>query len=441
MTMQEWQDIQLQNSIQIYPIQQLSDYDRRLIHALYAPIIGTHATALYLYCCDQCAVLSTMDWTHQRLFQQLNIGIQDFYMARKRLEGIGLWQTFRKQEDDRVSFHYQLKAPLDAQRFLSDPILSGLLVDILSETTFQQVIRQFQVNLPNHEGFIDITQNFYHVYGKQLGIYQQDVGGILPLSKGEPVYEKDELFDWAFLSDLLKQTYLTERLLTQELRNHIEMITKMYRVNAMEMRDLLLKSHDIQQNKVNIDRLYQLVRERTKVVPTIGDRPMKDTSEPLSGYDQKFTEFIELCNQLKTTEFIKLIKNSKNQMNQTDQQLIVEQSELKLLERFVMTQKVPMPVVNVLIHHMLIGENMPSLVESYAVSTINDWIAHHVTTAIEAVNRIKSRSVQLQEKKQAQSYNRRGVKRVEMSTYEKEALNGTNTPLSEEERNEILKGL
>ncbi|QTU83552.1 hypothetical protein J7S27_03250 [Carnobacteriaceae bacterium zg-C25] len=441
--MEEWQDIQLHNPIQIYPTQQLSDYDKRLIYALYAPIIGAHATTVYLYCANQYDVLAQLDLTHQVLLQQLNMGIKDFYLARKRLEGIGLLQTFRKQVDAVVSFCYQLKAPLDAQTFLSDPILCGLLVDMVSEKTFQSIVSQFHVVNPDVDGFINITQNFYQVYGKQLGIYQHNISNVLPTSKGTINYEMETKFDWPFLIDLMKQTYLKDSILTQELRNHIEMISSLYHVNAMEMRDLLMKSHDIQQNTINIDKLYQLVREHTQVMPTSkAITPENNTSS--NEYSQEFNEFISLCNQLKTTEFIKMVKNSKNQKNGTQQQYVVEQSELKLLERFVMIQKIPMPVVNVLIHHMLIGENMPTLNELYAINTINDWITHHVNTAIQAVERIKTRAIELQERQKARKERTttpRNVKRVVMSDAEKEALNGTNTPLSEEERNEILKGL
>lgn len=437
----EWQDIQQNNTIRIYPVQQLTDYDRRLIHAFYSAIIGPVATAVYLYCCDQHKLLANEVLSHGVLCQRLNMGLQDFYTARKRLEGIGLLQTYRKQDGELVSFVYALKAPMSAQDFLADPILCGLLVDIVGEMAYQQLVAQFTVSNTDLSDYHDITHTFYQVYGKQLGIYQQDVSGVMPRETSQPNYEKQSAFDWAFFVSLMSQTYVGERVLTQEVRHHIEQLVSLYPITALDMREMVLRSYDVQYHTINIDKLYVNARENSRMVT--GAIELTENTLEEQGYSKEFAQFIQLCETKKTSEFIQLIKESKNQSNDTQQNFVVEPFELKLLERFVVTQKIPMPVVNVLIHHMLVSENMPSLVEKYAVNTINDWISHQVTNALEAVEYIKKRVVSQEdkEKRKVRRQERRAVRRVTLSQQEKEALNGTNTPLSEEERQELLKGL
>lgn len=438
----EWRDIQQNNTIHIYPVQQLTDYDRRLIHAFYSAIIGPVATAVYLYCCDQHQLLAKEVLSHGVLCQRLNMGLQDFYTARKRLEGIGLLQTYRKQDGELTSFVYTLKAPMSAQDFLADPILCGLLVDIVGEMAYQQLVSQFTVSQTDLSDYHDITHTFYQVYGKQLGIYQQDVSGVMPRETSQPNYEKQSVFYWEFFVSLMSQTYVGERVLTQEVRAHIEQLVSLYPITTLDMRDIVLRSYDVQYHTINIDKLYVNARENSRVVKGVYE-PVDNHLEA-QGYSKEFAQFIQLCETKKTSEFIQLIKESKNKSNDTQQQFVVEQFELKLLERFVVTQKIPMPVVNVLIHHMLVSENMPSLVEKYAVNTINDWITHHVTNALEAVEYIKKRVIGQEEKKEKQHSRSQGgkaIKRVQLSQQEKDALNGTNTPLSEEERQELLKGL
>lgn len=438
----DWQDIQQNNTIRIYPIQQLTDYDKRLIHAFYSAIIGPVATAIYLYCCDQHHLFENQTLSHGVFCQRLNMGLQEFYTARKRLEGIGLLQTYRKQEGELVSFVYTLNAPMSAQDFLADPILCGLLVDIVGEVAYQQLIAQFTVNPADLSDYHNITHTFYQVYGKQLGVYSQDVGGVMPRLTSHPIYETEAKFDWAFFVSLMEQTYVGERVLTQEVRSHIEQLVSLYPITVLDMREMVLRSYDVQYHTINIDNLYSNVRENSHVVKSVFEPTENQLEE--KGYSKEFAQFIQLCETKKTSEFIQLIKESKNKSNGTQQQFIVEPFELKLLERFVVTQKIPMSVVNVLIHHMLVSENMPSLIEKYAVNTINDWIAHHVTNALEAVEYIKKRVINQEEKKdkqQSRQFGSKAIKRVSLSQQEKEALNGTNTPLSEEERQELLKGL
>lgn len=440
----EFLEVQQDNFLRLMCVSSISNDDLRIIHTLYTPIIGSQAATLYTYCAQQSDILSNDHISHTVLLRQLQIDLQQFVQAKKRLEGIGLWESYRLKTDSQLDWVYQLKAPLSASEFLADPILCGLLVDTIGQVSYDKLVKQFMSSVMDLSQYEKMTQTFYQVYGKQLGIYQQDTDMILSKVRGEPNYQTNTTIDWLFLSQLLNQTYVTDVILTAQLREQIVAIMQLYTLTILELRDLLIEAFDVQNNEISIEKLYRLARQKGSSTPVVIEKSSMRTNElSQQGYSEETAAFLLLCEQQKPSKFIEMIKEIKNQQLDTTQRLVVERSELQLLERFVVTQKVPMPVVNVLIHHMLVTENMPTLVDKYAIQTINDWIKHHVTTAQEAIERIKQRLTEQYQLKEKTPYKsqKRGVKRVEMSQREKDALHDVDTPLSEAEILELLKGL
>ena len=118
----------------------ISDYDQKLVIRLYQPLIGTIATMLYLTLLNEISLGKEVsdNLTHERLLSLMQIKIDDFIEARKKLESIGLLKTFIKENKDQISltYLYSLNSPKSPKKFFEDPILSNLLLKSLGENEY-----------------------------------------------------------------------------------------------------------------------------------------------------------------------------------------------------------------------------------------------------------------------------------------------------------------
>ena len=91
----------------------ITDFDQKVIYRLYQPIIGHCATALYFSLFSESNVNSIIanKRTHKRLFSIMQISIQEFVKARKKLESIGLLSTKIRELEDHVSLEYLYVLP------------------------------------------------------------------------------------------------------------------------------------------------------------------------------------------------------------------------------------------------------------------------------------------------------------------------------------------
>ena len=74
-----------------------SEYDRKVLTRLYQPIIGYGALALYFTLWSELEgerTISTSEVKHSRLFDLMNTNVNDFLSFRKKLEAVGLLQTY-----------------------------------------------------------------------------------------------------------------------------------------------------------------------------------------------------------------------------------------------------------------------------------------------------------------------------------------------------------
>ena len=77
----------------------LTDYERKTIITLYAPIIGSSATSLYftLWQDLERSITKNQKFNHHHLMSTLKLGLEPVTTARKALESIGLLRSFFKE--------------------------------------------------------------------------------------------------------------------------------------------------------------------------------------------------------------------------------------------------------------------------------------------------------------------------------------------------------
>lgn len=142
----------------------ISDYDQKIIIRLYQPLIGAIATMVYLTLLNEANLhqIVAEKRAHQRLFQIMQVDKKTFVTAVKKLEGIGLLNTFIKENSNQISFDYlyALNSPKSPKQFFQDTILSNLLLQCLGEDEYHRSQCFYLDNPILDEEYIDISSTY-----------------------------------------------------------------------------------------------------------------------------------------------------------------------------------------------------------------------------------------------------------------------------------------
>ena len=87
----------------------LTDFDRKVLSELYQPMIGYGALSLFMTLWSKHERKAAIDFTnHSILFETMQISLNDFVSAKRKLEAVGLLRTFVKEEDEHSKYLYIL---------------------------------------------------------------------------------------------------------------------------------------------------------------------------------------------------------------------------------------------------------------------------------------------------------------------------------------------
>ena len=107
-----WKVIDPKDSIRLELTEELTLKDVHVLTRLYQPLIGSAATSMYLMLySDRTFQAEAQTTSVSEMLTKLDIGIPEFYNARVKLEGIGLLNIYRSNEEEK-SYLYEVVAPL-----------------------------------------------------------------------------------------------------------------------------------------------------------------------------------------------------------------------------------------------------------------------------------------------------------------------------------------
>ena len=151
--------------ITVYKKAQLTAEQIKVLTYLYLPILGKRAYSLYLSFAQLVifSVGKSLDFDHNFFVNLLNISPQKLTETRRKLEAIGLIDTFENQ-DNLVLI---LNNPLTANSFFSNPNLHVLLQkNIPSLETYNSIKQIFHTNSFISKNYTNITEtNLVKTFG------------------------------------------------------------------------------------------------------------------------------------------------------------------------------------------------------------------------------------------------------------------------------------
>ncbi|MGQ2282740.1 DnaD domain protein [Apilactobacillus kunkeei] len=396
----QWREVNPLSKFILLADDDLSDLQRTSLDVLYQPIIGVLPYALI----NNFWRMSHEKKTHQahshfETLSYLSVDMKSFYDARLRLEAAGLIKTYIKtNEKGEKQYVYRLVSPLSVNDFFMDDLLSVSLLQVIGEDRYVDLYNEFirpGFDLSEYE---DVSKNFLQVFNIHDSevthtpeVAQQVKNSIKNNSfdvQSGPVIEKSDDFDFNLLLDMLNQSYVN----TSDVKKNINLINsehQLYGIDEIEMAKLIEKATNVTNNVFDPDNFKILIsRQFQSNALNIEARQNSEVTELKSetksiDLTKKERELSDIAKEYTPLNFLNKIKGQNNEF--------VQETEHKMVNNLVEMQFLNFEVINLIIYHIIIDMQKPSLSKSLFESIANDWSRHSISNAEDAIRYIKQR--------------------------------------------------
>ena len=396
MMKKHWNEIQPIDHYSVGTNGMLQEYDRKIITFLYQPLIGSTCYSLFMSLWGEVEEnrLWSTDSTHYHLMNVLSVNLQEVYEARLKLEGIGLLKSYEKKSNDERSFVYELQRPLSPQEFFHDGMMNVYLYRKIGKTHYVRLKKFFMDSLVDKEHYTDITRSFQDVFTSDQSInflhhdanmdsetkpteqYIQYKSG-----SGLPLDEID--FDFQLLLSGLSESMVPRKAFTTIVKETVLKLSYLYGIDPIQMKNIVLSSLDAD-DEIDIELLRKTARDWYQL--QTGDLLPDLTSRLASpSKSEKVTKSLtkeeELIEYLETTSPKDVLADISNGSTPS-------KSDLQAVEEVLMSQKLPIGVMNVLIQYVLLKTDM-KLTKGYMEKIASHWSRKNITSASGAMELAK----------------------------------------------------
>lgn len=366
-----------------------SNYTQSLTH-LYQPLIGFEAVALYHTLLHEIELQNEETiQTHHSLMNYLNVSLERIYEMKLKLEGIGLLNTYKNSDEDKTVFIYELISPFSPNEFFQDAMLTELLYHHLGESKFNILKTHYDKNSEQISGE-NITASFHDVF-------QTFKPSHLPNRPVEKVTEQIKvpvkMIDFTQIEQTLtKQMIPIQNVLTERNREIISQLTHLYDLETYEVEKSLLWALT-DENTLNVaefkEACHDLFRAKHNNVPIQLTKKEKQIKQKM---DKPLTKEEKLIQTLETISPKQLLEDLSRGKHASEQ-------DMKLIRDVMLKQGLSTPVMNVLIHYVLLQTNM-QLSKAYLEKIASHWSRANLKTAREAMQFAKDQIQQFKQRKQ-----------------------------------------
>ncbi|MFG6116483.1 replication initiation and membrane attachment family protein [Halobacillus sp. MO56] len=368
------------------------DFGMSLSH-LYQPIIGMEAITLYQTLLSEHDLSSKPEiHSHHTLMNYLAVPLDHIYEARRKLEAIGLMQTFSTEEEGRTCYIYELQPPFSPEQFFYDDMLSLLLNHELGADKYSRLRDRFLKEKYPLEQCENVTASFdeiFHGYQKSGPAFTarmpEKETNIVKLQTASGPYLENDRIDFTYIYQSLKEKmYPAEKILTVRHKRIMMQLASLYDLSSQELEKAIGWALN-EENQLIVEELkeacHDLSPKKGKVtsLKTI-EKKEKVTEDPnVDGNATKEDQFIAMLERKSPKELLEDL-SSGNEASAQDLKLI----------RDVMTEQGLSPgVMNVLVHYVLLKTDM-KLSKAYLEKIASHWARKNVTTVRQAMTMAKA---------------------------------------------------
>lgn len=353
-----------------------TDYLQSLMH-LYQPLLGIEAISLYQLLLYEMDVQSEGQLqTHHTLMNYLNLPLDRIYEARRKLEGIGLLKTMKHETEEQIFYTYVLKSPFTPEQFFKDMMLSELLYRHIGKTKYT-TLQAFYTRKREQNTGKNITAAFHDVF-QTFKPTNNDVP--LAFSKKESKGIPLEQVDFSFIAQSLKRKMIpVEKVLTEKNKSIISQLIHLYGIETYELESAINWALT-DENKLDIEQLkaacHDLFQAKHNVANVKLEVKQAEQNAPIANKNvTKEERLIATLEKISPKELLEDLSTGNNASEQ----------DVKLIRDLMISQGLPSPVMNVLIHYVLLQSDM-KLSKAYLEKIASHWSRAKLNTAKEAMD-------------------------------------------------------
>ena len=403
----------------------LNNDDRKNLIALYEPIIGPIAVALYLTLWNDLDKLeiTSDDLNHHHLMTIMKIDLNSLKIARETLEAVGLIRTFYK-EDNVNSYVYELYSPLTPKEFLNHPIFNVVLYNNIGKNEYNKIKCLYQEVVFDTNEYIDISKSINETFTSSNIVPEFDVR-----ERETITVNAMDIIDFDLLISSIPNNILNEKSLNKKVRELINNLAFVYDLDTLKMAEII-RSTINEKGYIITEELRKSVRNyytynNSGKLPTLIYRTQPEYLKTPMGDSSKRARIIYVFENTTPYDFLKSKYKGVKPTNR----------DLKLLEYLTCDLELKPAVVNVLVDYVL-RKNDNKLNQAFVETIAGQWKRNGVETADEAM--------QLAEKQQKKIIKTApaNIKNPEATPvwFKKEIQKETVTKEEEEELKELMKG-
>ncbi|MFC4737520.1 replication initiation and membrane attachment family protein [Bacillus daqingensis] len=388
-----WQDIQPATPFTAVMSAAVPDERVRSLTLLYQPLIGPVAYSLYMMLASEISMSADLSirGTHKQWMTHTGQPLPMLADERRKLEAMGLLDTFKKQEDGDSVYLYELKQPLSPADFFADDLLSVYLYNrIGSRERYRRLRESFSVHKADKSGFEKVTQGFDEVFTSIHPSEMRSTSGEMAdaVSSASILQGSGDEASFSFGSEELTLEEIAahlppfvkrEELYTEINETCIRQIAFLYRYSAEEIayliQDAMLHTDhlDVKELREAAKRRYRL-QENGKP-PMLGMRsqpPQLRTvqKEPATDEERQI-QYFETTSPL---EYLHALSDGAK----------VFPGDVDIIEELMADYGLPAGVVNVLIDYLYIVNN-GNLAKGLAFKIATQWKRKKVKTVSDAM--------------------------------------------------------
>ncbi|MCD4826500.1 MAG: DnaD domain protein [Acholeplasmataceae bacterium] len=220
----------------------LANQDFKVLALLYQPLLGVASHALFITFYQLNDKTLQKQYTHQQLFDLLNLKQTEFLKMRNKLEALNLLEVY--QEND--AYIYIMKTPLSAKQFLLDTVFGSYLQSEIGEKNVDMLAKLFKIETPSLEGYTNITKPFDSMYEfKSLNLLKLDYE--FQGRKQNGGSHIGNHFDFNAFVEALPERLKNSQLLNQKLQQQIAKIAFVYQFDVKDMVEVYMHASQSRQ--------------------------------------------------------------------------------------------------------------------------------------------------------------------------------------------------
>lgn len=296
-----------------------NDYDisqrLREINLLYLPLLGKDAISLYFFLGNKMLTDKNLskNYLHYDILDNLALSENKFIIARKKLEALGLLQSFYISNDEVDQLVYKIKEALSFSDFFNTPILSQLLENTIGSNEYKELLNYHSLDKVSFRSFEEITAKFSDVFRvENLSDYSFDY--LSQKSDFGPNFD-EFYFDFDKLNFYLANSYFSDVISDENVKTKILGLAHIYKMSPQDMAKAIEKSIEVSNggNNINLkvlsDFLVQFnVNVRKQEIPTLDRMINKKFSNEDNG---EFSEEDKFIKEVDNTDFITYLNKQK----------------------------------------------------------------------------------------------------------------------------------